>query len=77
MEPKEILWNNRPANYNLRMVVIVIWKSPMTNAWDCRTAGFDDWTDAMLYAEQLKKQYKALNVKNEVYILSDNGYSII
>lgn len=59
-----------PIQYHCNYVVLLMWKSPIGNYIDERTAGFQNRMDAEEYAEYLKGRYSVMHV---AYRISING----
>lgn len=73
---KELMHKHMPQNYNLNYVVLLIWESPFGNL-DHRSAAFEEYTDAELYAEALEQKYKKLGLVHTVYMLDNSSYKVI
>ena len=61
---------NNPIQYHCNYVVLLMWKSPIGNYIDERSAGFQSRMDAEEYAEYLKGRYSHMHV---AYRISING----
>lgn len=67
-EAFKIFTDHRVSKYNVRHVVLLIWKSPIGDYLDQRSGAFEEFCEAEMFAELLKQKYTQMKMDFQIYL---------
>ena len=66
-EVVKIFMDHKMNKYNIRHVILLIWKSPLGDYLDYRSGAFEDYCEAEDFAEFLKQKYTKMGMNFQIY----------